>query len=202
MTTAQQWVCCIKSEGYRHENGEVSKRKRELPNNAIAWLAAIDGDIATIWLIGKDETWDVPADSIEPIDVLKTGDKFAKKICNSCHCLFPTKHFARNQNNKHGIVRRPSCPQCRTDIDKRPPKSSQAKRMEKNRPRPGSVFRCPICDRRAITGVTAKVVADHNHHTGDIRDFICDSCNTGLGRFKNGKDHLKDAVHYIEEREG
>lgn len=35
----------------------------------------------------------------------------------------------------------------------------------------------------------------------DIRDFICDSCNTGLGRFKNGQDCLKDALAYIQERE-
>ena len=40
-----------------------------------------------------------------------------------------------------------------------------------------------------------------HHHTGDIRDFICDSCDTGLGRFKNGKDCLKDALVYLEERE-
>ena len=59
----------------------------------------------------------------------------------------------------------------------------------------------PICQKRSIVGVTAKIVADHNHHTGDIRDFICDSCNTGLGRFKNGKDCLRDALRYIEERE-
>ncbi len=26
----------------------------------------------------------------------------------------------------------------------------------------------------------------------DIRDFICDSYNTGLGRFENGKDCLSD----------
>ena len=43
--------------------------------------------------------------------------------------------------------------------------------------------------------------ADHNHHTGNIREFICDSCNTGLGRFKNGKDCLKNAMEYLAERD-
>ena len=114
----------------------------------------------------------------------------------------PVDDFAPNQNNLHGVVRRPTCKKCRTDIDKRAPKSSQAKKFEKKKPLKGSPFKCPICQRRSIVGVTAKIVADHNHHTGDIRDFICDSCNTGLGRFKNGKDCLKDALAYIEERGG
>ena len=46
-----------------------------------------------------------------------------------------------------------------------------------------------------------KVVADHDHHTGHIRGFICDSCNTGLGRFKNGDNYLKNAIRYLEEND-
>ena len=159
------------------------------------------GNIATVWLIGPDQEWDVSLREIHEIDVLDTGDKKSHKICNVCHCLLPVENFARNQTNLHGIVRRPSCKRCRTDIDKRALKSSQAKQMEKNKPPVDSPFKCPICQRKSIVGVTAKIVADHNHHTGDIRDFICDSCNTGLGRFKNGIDCLRDALRYIEERE-
>ena len=121
------------------------------------------------------------------------------KICNVCHCLL--EDFARNQNNIHGIVRRPSCNRCRTDIDKRAPKSRQARIFEKQCPKKGDSFQCPICQRCSIVGITAKVVADHDHHTGNIRDFICDSCNTGLGRFKNGKNYLHNAIAYLEERD-
>ena len=73
--------------------------------------------------------------------------------------------------------------------------------MEKRRPGKGEPFKCPICQKRSIVGVSAKIVADHDHNTGNIRDFICDSCNTGLGRFKNGKDCLKDVLAYLDERE-
>jgi transcription elongation factor Elf1 len=73
--------------------------------------------------------------------------------------------------------------------------------MEKKKPKTGEPFRCPICKKRSIVGVTAKIVADHDHHTGNIRDFICDSCNTGLGRFKNGENYLMNAVNYIIERD-
>ena len=132
-----------------------------------------------------------------PLDVNQTGNKYPQKICNVCHCLL--EDFARSQNNIHGIVRRPSCNRCRTDIDKRAPKSRQAKIFEKQRPKKGNSFQYPICQRRSIVGITAKVVADHDHHTGNIRDFICDSCNTGLGRFKNGKNYLYNAIAYLEE---
>lgn len=208
-----KWVCCHKGQGYLHENmlniahthqratdNVVSHRLRHFKKHSVGIVNSIDGDIATVWLIGTDQVWDVPLNEIDEIDVVETGDKKFHKICNICHCLLPVEDFARNQTNLHGIIRRPSCRQCRTDIDKRAPKTSQAKRMEKNKPKKGSPFKCPICQKRSIVGVTAKIVADHNHHTGDIRDFICDSCNTGLGRFKNGKDCLRDALRYIEER--
>ena len=195
-----QWVCCLYGKGCRYESGNLSERIRHFPANSIGMVKLVSDTSATVWIIGTDETWEVPLSDLSPIDVLNTGDKFNKKICNICHRLLPINQFQPNQNNKHGIIRRPSCKQCRTNIDKRAPKSTQAKRAEKNRPQKGSAFRCPICQKRSIVGITAKIVADHDHHTGDIRDFICDSCNTGLGRFKNGHDCLRDAIAYLEER--
>lgn len=207
-----EWIYCPKGEGYLHENvaqryasanavPRVSTRLHSFKKNSVGRLKNIAGDKATVWLIGTDQVWDVQLQDIRELDVRDTGDKKSHKICNLCHCLLPVNEFDPNQTNKHGVIRRPSCKQCRTDIDKRAPKSSQAKQMEKDRPKIGEPFTCPICQKRSIAGVTAKIVADHNHHTGDIRDFICESCNTGLGRFKNGSDCLRNALHYIEDRE-
>ncbi|MBF2761121.1 MAG: hypothetical protein ISN28_15665 [Ectothiorhodospiraceae bacterium AqS1] len=81
------------------------------------------------------------------------------------------------------------------------PESSQAKRMERNGASRGSPFRCPICQKRSIMGITAEIVADHDRHTGNIRDWLCDSCNTGTGRFKNGRDCPRDALQYLRDRE-
>ena len=196
-----RWVVCVEGKGRFHERGEPENRSRKFKANSVGLVEHDDGKTVTVWLIGKNETWTVPAKDIRELDVLKTGDKFSKKICNVCHCLLPVSKFARNQNNKHGIVRRPSCIMCRTDIDKRAPKSRQAKQQEKERPAKGSPFKCPICQKRSIAGITAKVVADHDHHTGNIRDFICDSCNTGLGRFKDDEDYLQNAISYLHERD-
>ena len=198
---SHRWVVCVEGRGRPHERGKPEKRIRKFETNSVGLVKADNGESLEVWLIGRDENWTVPSDQVKDINVERTGDKFRKKICNVCHCLLPVKKFARNQNNKHGIVRRPSCMRCRTNIDKRAPKSSQARRKEKDRPARGDPFKCPICQRRSIAGVTAKIVADHDHHTGNIRDFICDSCNTGLGRFKDGTDHLHNAIAYLEERD-
>ena len=188
---SHKWVVCLEGFGFLYDMGALSPRLRKFKRNSrLVWWRTFKTTGLDVWLIGTDERWNVPFKQTEEIDILKTDDKYSEKICNVCHCLYPIKSFARNQNNKHGIVRRPSCIQCRTDIDKRAPKSSQAKKMEKQRSQKGDPFKCPICQKRSIVGVTAKIVADHDHHTGHIRDFICDSCNTGLGRFKNGEDSL------------
>ena len=201
--TKNKWVYCPKGIGLLHDiNGDVSPRKRHFKENSVGLVKEYMRAHASVWLIGTNAIWDISMEEIIDINVLDTGDKYDTKICNICHCLLSVEEFAPNQNNLHGIVRRPSCKSCRTDIDKRAPKSSQAKQFEKSKPKNGDPFKCPICQKRSIVGVTAKIVADHNHHTGDIRDFICDSCNTGLGRFKNGKDCLKDALVYIKERGG
>ena len=197
-----KWVVCLVEEGRLIDNGQVTRHKGTFPKNSVGRIAGeVAGGAVPIWFIGQNQTWMVKASEVREINVFKTGDKYKHKICNTCHCLLPVEGFAGNQRNKHGLVRRPSCKKCRTDIDKRATKSSQKKRAEKARPKKGSVFRCPICHRRSIVGVTAKIIADHDHHTGNLRDFICDSCNTGLGRFKNGQDYLQNAIHYIKERD-
>ncbi len=187
------WGIFPYGEGVREE------RTRSFSKNSVGIVTWTSQGIARVWLIGINQEWDIPVEEIEQINVFETGDKFDRKICNICHRLLPIEHFAQNQRNKHGIIRRPSCNRCRTDIDKRAPKSSQAKQKEKERPKKGAPFQCPICQKRSIVGVTARIVADHDHYTGNIRDFICDSCNTGLGQFKNGGNLLKDALHYLEE---
>lgn len=197
------WVCAVKGRGRPLENPD---RIRHFDRNAVGMIKEIcqSGGDAVVFLVSAKYkgAWIIPLAELQAVTVNETGDRHQFKICNTCHCLLPIDSFARNQNNVHGIVRRPACMQCRTDIDKRAAKSRQAKRMEANRPKKGDLFECPICNRLSIAGVTAKIVADHNHHTGNIRDYICDSCNTGLGRFKNGKNYLYNAIRYLEERDG
>lgn len=150
-----------------------------------------------LWLIGKGQTWSVRRDEAHKLNIDKTGDRHKRKICNLCHILLPVDKFQINQRNKHGLIRRPSCQECRKKIsgEKAKPLTDRQKRKK---PQRGDAFQCPICKKRTISSITARNVVDHDHGTGEFRDFICDSCNTGLGRFKNGQDCVKDLLKYLQ----
>ena len=64
-----------------------------------------------------------------------------------------------------------------------------------------TVFVCPICEKQTVIGVTARIVRDHDHDTGMGRKWICDSCNTGLGRFKDDITILETAIEYLKRFE-
>ena len=131
------------------------------------------------------------------IDVTKTGDGYPKKICNICHKLLDTTLFERNQNNINRPVRRPSCKECRKTLVGKNPTPREKQRWVKTKPHL-EPFECPICGKRTIAGLTCNVDLDHNHRTGEIRGWICDSCNTGIGRFKDDIQLLKKAIKYVE----
>jgi hypothetical protein len=132
-------------------------------------------------------------------DPLKTGDSFEKKVCNVCHRLLDTHFFQKNQNAKDNrSVRRPSCNDCRETIDGVPLSVKEKEQWSLKKPHLVP-FVCPICKKRTIPGLTSKVVLDHDHRSGKGRGWICDSCNTGLGRFKDDTALLHEAIRFLEK---
>lgn len=157
------------------------------------------GDRALIFFIRIWEQVELGKNDFKIIDVRKTGDGFPKKICNVCHKLKNTTEFARNQNAKNNRpVRRPSCKDCRKIIEgvqmHRTKRLNWLKKKPSNKP-----FECPICRKRTIAGITSKVVLEHNHNTGKAGGWICDSCNTGLGRFKDDIRLLESAIEFLKK---
>jgi len=153
---------------------------------------------AKIFFIRAWKSVDLKKDDFKIFNVKKVGDAFPKKICNICHRLINTKKFARNQNgvnNRH--VRRPSCVDCRKNLEGMDMSAKTKAEWMKNKPQ-DIPFECPICSKRTIAGVTCKVVLDHNHKTGEARGWVCDSCNTGIGRFKDDVDLIKRAIKFVE----
>lgn len=195
----ERWVECLNGQGYRIENGEVSDSLMSFGEHSVGYVEETTEAYAHVVLAKDHEKWAVPLSEIVDVNVTETGDRYARKICNRCHRILPVGKFEKNQNSKKGPTRRPSCLSCRAVINKVPTNTQQVKRMMKKKPPKGTPFRCPICEKYSIAQVTAKIVADHDHDTGKIRNFICDSCNTGLGRFKNGQDCLKNALLYLKK---
>lgn len=169
------------------ENGDVGVIKSEVKNRASIFFIRIWEQVE----LGKND--------FEIIDVRKTGDGFPKKICNVCHKLKKTSEFAKNQNAKNNrSVRRPSCRDCRIKMEGVGVSRADKLKWFENKP-VNEPFECPVCHKRTIAGVTSKVVLEHDHHTGRAGGWICDSCNTGLGRFKDDIELFKSAIEFLKK---
>ena len=196
------FVVCNTNKGRIVESKVVSKIETHFPVHSVAQVRDIDGGVVHVYVIGTNAEFVVSSNDLVHLDPLKTGKGFVKKICNICHVLKKHSEFDPNQTDAKGRqTSRPSCKICRRDIDKKPMGGAAKKKAEKERPKKGTLWRCPICRKQSIVGVTAKIVLDHRHADGARRTFICDSCNTGLGRFKNGENYLQNALTYIKTYE-
>ncbi len=59
---------------------------------------------------------------------------------------------------------------------------------------------CTICDREISLSGTGKDKAclDHDHETGELRDFLCPSCNSMIGMAQEDLSILCSAIKYLE----
>jgi len=181
----------------------LTEKAKDLDKNSVGFVEKVTASKAKVFFIGKNIEIDIDLSKIKFLETSKTGRpkgtsrEFPTKICNVCHILKPIEEFAINQNAVAGKTRRPSCNECRKNIDGVALKSSEKKRM--NDIKPEKFFICPICKKSSIPNVTANLVMDHDHDTGNAREWICDSCNTGLGRFKDNIELMQDAIKYLKK---
>lgn len=166
---------------------------------SVGLVKEISGNEITVYFIGKNKTVKTDKSNIAFLDIKKTGKPYKMKICNICHILKEDmKDFEINQTDAKGRkTTRPSCRVCRKAIDGVSMKLSEKKRLDAMAPK--GIFTCPICQKTTIVGVTANLVKDHDHATGKGRVWICDSCNTGLGRFKDDIKLLNRAIEYLKK---
>lgn len=167
--------------------------------NSVGIINAVCPEGALVYFIGKNAVVRAPFDSLSVIDVDRTGKGYRHKICNICHILKPMEMFDRNQTDaRRQFTTRPSCRACRREIDGVKLTAEEREKMDLKRPPDKTVFVCPICEKRTIVGITANIVRDHDHKTGKGREWICDSCNTGLGRFKDDVVFFDRIIAYLK----
>ncbi len=156
---------------------------------------------AVVSFVCNDVTIEVDFSLLGNFNPAKTGDQYKKKVCNMCNRLLSVEKFEKNQNGKDNrTVRRPSCNDCRNIINGTKMTGAEKRKMNKTKPNM-EIWTCPICKKTTIPGLTSKVVCDHNHKNGHPREWICDSCNTGLGRFKDDISLLKNAIKYLKKND-
>ena len=193
------WVVC--QSGVGNKIGPSGKEiiRTHFPDNSICKIKSIEGDKAHVFVINAKADFVVDTWSLQYVDVTKTGKEFDKKICNVCHVLKGHAEFSINQTDaRGGKTSRPSCKACRKVMEGNKVPQHLIRRMRETKPEKGDLFECPICRKISIAFVTANIVLDHDHVQGVPRTWICDSCNTGLGRFKNGENLLRNALTYIQ----
>lgn len=57
--------------------------------------------------------------------------------------------------------------------------------------------RCAICNSHE-SEQKKKLSLDHCHTTLKVRGFLCDNCNTALGKFKDDVNLLTKAINYLD----
>ncbi len=53
----------------------------------------------------------------------------------------------------------------------------------------------------AICGSLGRPHLDHNHDTGEIRQFLCSNCNLALGLLKEDPERMERMIAYVRKHE-
>ena len=122
------------------------------------------------------------------------------RICSKCN---KEKHISKYAFQMGGKSLRTECKKCSSA------KNDLRTQLKRENPRPiDPAYCCPICNKtekelkshdqfpdRSIWAL------DHNHIDHPFRAWICNNCNTGLGRFKDNVNIIKRALEYLEQNE-
>lgn len=105
------------------------------------------------------------------------------KVCTYCNQEKPIFEFPKHYATKDKLDSR--CKQCKSKQNK------ILKEIKKLAPEKPAV--CDCCKKP-----TDKWRCDHDHTTNKFRGWLCDNCNTGIGKLGDSLSSLMYAVRYLE----
>lgn len=108
------------------------------------------------------------------------------RLCNECNIWKDMSCYEINASYTTRIDYKRKCKDCR----KKHGIVLRKLHKQHSKPEPGY---CPICN-----DFTEKWVLDHDHVTQQFRGWLCNSCNTALGKFKENVLILEKAIKYIQ----
>lgn len=57
--------------------------------------------------------------------------------------------------------------------------------------------KCAICGGVPVNGRGKRLVVDHDHSTGQVRQLLCSACNFGIGNFNDNTELMNKAIQYL-----
>ena len=129
------------------------------------------------------------------------------KICHVCKESKLFADFNKSAKSKDGLQH--YCRACsnkkRKDWDLEDPERTRGKYLREtygiklsdyNDMLEAQGHKCAICGQDE-TRFKKKLVIDHDHSTGAVRQLLCNMCNHGIGNFKDDIDLMANAIKYI-----
>ena len=184
---------------YFYLKKNFSNDKIKIKKFSVGFAKKKNKNQTNIYFINTAKNVELQNDFIEVFNPSETGDQFSNKICDRCFRYLPTNFFSNNRIKKHSITKRPSCKDCRKIKDGISVSNSDRKIWDKKKPKLFELFECPICKKFSISGIS-KIVLDHNHKNGNVRGYLCESCNTGIGRFDDDPKIVINAVKWLRRK--
>lgn len=177
---------------------KVADKNGSIELNDVGHLLVVNHNSINAKLIRENIEVELLKSQFKYFDISKTGDRFETKVCDRCFKLLKTKeYFSGNRIKKDNVItNRPSCKNCRKIKDGKSISKTERENWERKKPSNYSLFTCPICSKTTIAGLS-KIVLDHNHHTGEVRGYLCESCNTGIGRFDDSASQIERALMWL-----
>lgn len=111
------------------------------------------------------------------------------KTCKICEVDLPLKCFPKHSQHKDRLDTR-----CKSCIKKNSRITDNLKKVAPPKPE----F-CQCCGNIPRKGKNGTFVLDHDHETSEIRGWVCDFCNTALGRLGDNVEGLRKALEYLLE---
>ncbi len=174
-------------------------KELSLDKNDVGYIIVDSSNTYEIFFLRTGNRYIIEKSDVQEFNIEMTGDRCKNKVCDRCYKYLNTEqYFENNRRKKNNVItKRPSCKSCRKIKNGVSITTKERKIWNDQKPSNGALFKCPICQKTSIVGIS-KIVLDHNHSTGDVRGWLCESCNTGIGRFDDDIEILKHAIIWLD----
>ena len=109
-------------------------------------------------------------------------------MCNKKICIYCKEEKEIIEFPKHSLYKDKLDMRCRACVKKHAKIRAQLHKIAPPKPE--------VCD--CCKTIPRKWCLDHDHVSNTIRGWICDRCNTGIGKLGDNINGIQNALNYLE----